>query len=1609
MEVISGKIPRPSSSHGPPLGRSSSPFIQRVPSEDAMERSSHNESGHGKSTAQIIKELRTSNARLTAKSAEIEADFMNQINQVTLKFSEEQRELEESLEKKEKMILEMESRGSSSENRIRDRDTSLLKLKEETAFQRHTIADLKNQLYQQQNDIEEAEYDKNDEVDKWKIEKQEMSREIETIKKQFQESRDENENLRCQLAERALEGSNVMQNWKKLEETKKELAESQRYLHEAKSSLATLEHESKKLQKEQETELCVLRFKVTESQVILSTKEREWREKIEVAQQNDVMQSKIDEQETIISSLRDEITTYTKQVAELLCGNTKLQAEAETRNIFRHDEVSDLRVLNDAQSEELQRLKEECDEMDHEISERDDALLESMSEADQLQKQVNELTLEVNVLRESHGAETDERILQLETALQESNEAYRKLDDEIKMKTEQYENNALQFRKELTNLVAERDDIHSRLAMVEEERDEAREIMDRNLQENRDEVESRLAKRLRDVVANAAKERADLEKEHDELLADFEKAKREEMASLQKVLDDRNREILSANNFTNHAREELEEVHRVSEMRMNELEEIKANLCDTESKVDEHARSLAVESEETEKLREKLEKEKKEVAQSQQALREAQIALVMLDDEKEMLATQIAETKAKWEAQRNEIIDDYEAQLLAKEEEMAQLTNRFGDAKHITELVMECTKMEEMINCKDAEIKKLTSTGRLNGSLNGHGISSGQGGALEDALRKELLAAKDAEEKLVRELTLLKSQKQEFECKVKVKLDDRDTTISTLVKSSVTQEQTLAKMKAEIETLKKSQRGIGSSNMDTLSVREIGAVKSARDADRREEIEQLHTALDECRDVERRLHGEILHLEKKLFVAENEVIRLKNLMDADVSNPLSRKKSMQYKLQRGRTVNAGIDNDQDEKLQERDSAIATLVKQSMAQEAFMKKLTAENEMLKEDVKLRSLRKQIGTLDGPTWDEMKKLQKESEIFASQIIEQDEEMQLLRLDLEDRDKEVTDLRRELADLQNDLTTTKTKSTSRDRDLDRIADLQAELDEMQEANETQRQEVRDLRRQIRDSQSALDSVDDLRLELEHANKSLSEMRCKVGNSVQQDASLRDELNESIASKDATEKRLEQQMESMRRLRVTAVEELEKKIRERDESIEELKRSAPKEEIESLKTEVERLKKDNDLKTSIAIDAQTSLQQLRKILDEQAKSDDGKAALIAEKATLMNEVAALKGKLDELEEDMVGINLLKARLREAEDGRETAEKNIMDSYERKITLMKLNKDVTIDNLRKELLEAKTQNSEIEEDMIKHIKNLEMENKDLKDELDAKLQLKNSKINALEQTLGAQEQLVENMRQEMDHLQGSMERSTIGRRAEIEEMQQEVIDSTGKAQKLEREITSLKMKLEQKELEHESQMNKLEERFVAMQESPLVTSMNKDTTDRIADLKEKFENLKWRNTSLQEENKGLRTKLERAQDTTATMKNDKYRASALESENESLVKRVEELEMERSNWGSSTAPSSRTHSSTQSAQQSSKPPTPIDTSSTRALSRIARSGSAPRGTKASSPSPSRKSSQGHLVSPSRSIKPSSASPGRFFLKRRPSNKHEAQKDDGSAASKLTF
>jgi len=646
-------------------------------------------------------------------------------------------------------------------------------------------------------------------------------------------------------------------------------------------------------------------------------------------------------------------------------------------------------------------------------------------------------------------------------------------------------------------------------------------------------------------------------------------------------------------------------------------------------------------------------------------------------------------------------------------------------------------------------------------------------------------------------------------------------------------------------------------------------------------------------------------------------------------------------------------------MKERDEAIATLVKQSMTQEE-------EIRSLKDTVKL--------SMDGsgPNWDELNRLQKESEIFAGQIIEQDEEMEALKGDLDDRDNEIASLNRELNIL---------KRNGNTQANGKIEDLQAELDELQEGNETQRDELRSLRRQLRESRSASDEVDELKLELQRVTRAFDEQKQKFGASAVEDENLRKDLDEMTASKSALEQKMAQQVESMRRLKNDAVARLEDQLKERDTALGIMEESKSKsgQQIESLQSEVRQLKDKVAEQTQQAEDAQVSLNELRKMLDENTTPEE----IYQEKDKLGEEVGKLKNELEILEEDKSRISELKYRLAKAEEDRETWEHGVVDSYERKLSLLELNKNVAIDKLQMELAEIKAAEDGEREELVHGIHILEAQNKDIKDELEAKLELKNSKIFALEQTLGAQEQLVNNMRSEMDQLQNTMELSNITRRAEIEEMEQEMMDSSSRVAKHEREVSALKMKLDESEYLRKSDVQKLQEKVDRLEAE---SSASKETTpnrvemndDRLMQVKDRLEKLQWRNSSLQDENVKLRDRLQTAEGEGRSARSDKQKSALLEQEVTSLMNKVRELEKE-----------ARVASKNTAMAQSQRPPTP-------------KSGSVEKGRSR------------HLSS---SPRRASASPLRSFLKKRSSSKDENDaksppnngSDNASTYTKYTF
>ena len=125
-------------------------------------------------------------------------------------------------------------------------------------------------------------------------------------------------------------------------------------------------------------------------------------------------------------------------------------------------------------------------------------------------------------------------------------------------------------------------------------------------------------------------------------------------------------------------------------------------------------------------------------------------------------------------------------------------------------------------------------------------------------------------------------------------------------------------------------------------------------------------------------------------------------------------------------------------------------------------------------------------------------------------------------------------------------------------------------------------------------------------------------------------------------------------------------------------------------------------------------------------------------------------------------------------------------------------------------------------------------------------------------------------MKSEMDILQGSMENKAVTRREEIEVMQQELVDLTTLAAQQERDIRSLQGKLQDQKLEYDAQVGKLKETITLLEseeEADHRTAADLKMEIRVREVKERLEKLKWRNTSLSEENEILRERLMRAEE----------------------------------------------------------------------------------------------------------------------------------------------
>lgn len=806
---------------------------------------------------------------------------------------------------------------------------------------------------------------------------------------------------------------------------------------------------------------------------------------------------------------------------------------------------------------------------------------------------------------------------------------------------------------------------------------------------------------------------------------------------------------------------------------------------------------------------------------------------------------------------------------------------------------------------------------------------------------------------------------------LKQKLSDRDKTISATIKASSMQEKkidSLRKRVAELEADVTSEHASGHNDAEVSELKDTIAMLQTTKQSMSKQIVDLHKQISD--------------------------MRAKGVSSAStsISTPSSNDQLIQdYKV----------------KVQERDDAISSLVKTSMAQEQYITNL--RDELLELKGTTGHIRSAVKS-NGPTWDEFHKVQQESEMFAGQIIELDEEIEELRHRLDNKSKSNDDevllqheatIKRLYASLQ--------KEEDNNRNLeDDIAELrsklkknanisriQSELDDVEETNAKLEKEIRELRRKLRNSQLESEKVPNLESELSMLRENMSKLQLQSTKRQLEkvvDMKTQVDLERAIEQRDAYESQLRDSLESNHKLEqsIKSHEEKESKLLqdidllrvERDDLLESLKaleekeiRSAHERDMEETSSrkvldsqlmKIRELESDIDEQNNIIGALTNEVKRLRsksstdseaneiiialtdevKKLREKHLSNDGNSdtiqALSHEIQTLRSKLQATENRLEtdkvkELEDQITKLKNeikksqdappkdrnesevvkdLKKQLEEAEKGRTQFEKTMISTYERKLSLMQMNKDVTIDGLRKELTKSKAIQKESETELINKIRILENERREFEAELEAKMKHKNARIEFLEQHLSAHEQVSGHMREDLDQLQSRMENMSVGRRAEMEELQEELIDAQSKITKYERDMTSLKMKMEEAKLTHQNEVSRLQKIIDSIEsgnQTPMMRDVAKESEQRLErEYRSQMESLRSKINELQEENRNLKYEIEKIEKQAS--RNDKWRNSALQEQVIKLQQRLKDYESETGSVMS--APSRRKSSS---------------------------------------------------------------------------------------------
>jgi chromosome segregation ATPase len=698
-----------------------------------------------------------------------------------------------------------------------------------------------------------------------------------------------------------------------------------------------------------------------------------------------------------------------------------------------------------------------------------------------------------------------------------------------------------------------------------------------------------------------------------------------------------------------------------------------------------------------------------------------------------------------------------------------------------------------------------------------------------ESLRRKLAATRRQQtelEQVIRDRHVLIEDMQET-------LAERDTSIASLKKSFMTLEQQLSASQLEMAALR-SYSHTGTDQGEGYDVILLDGNELSTN-----EVEELQASLDSYQEKERRLMQENKLLNQEVSDAIQESNRVKSQLEAAQAEI----DVLRFKLDRDNDdimsqTATDISVSPQVQIQERDNAIATLVQQSMKQDEIIVEL--QSQLADVSNELKALRESVAEPSdaGPSWEQVAELRRETEIFASQVIEQDEEIETLARALGSREAEVEALESQVLELTAKVSTADTEASTK------IADLSSKVDDHEETNQQLQEEIRLLTKTLHDAEAENEASRARALE--------SKMELdKLDNQIQLLSDEKANLEKMLADELAGASQVDYLEERLRALEAE-LEQKEAVLKQQEAQFEALQRSSQNTtvdemEVESLRSEMATLQMDLAHQTDALDKAMATILELEREVAE--KSSSAATDMNDEKEELMEEVESLSHHLEETHAEVKTLS------------------NMVDNYELKLRLIAQDKDVTIDSLNRLLAKEKEESALEIEHMRREWETTLVQMKQLRDEVTTEVSDRDERIYTLQQALAANEDLVAQMKTEMDHLQGGMETKAVTRREEIEDMQQELVDLTTTVAHRDRRIKALQGEFEDKQMEHESELEKLRKVVENMVNATEHGSEHRNAADlrmesQLNDVQSRLEALRLENAVLQEENANLQERL---------------------------------------------------------------------------------------------------------------------------------------------------